>query len=54
MKTITKAGLKLRVSVKAGGLGSNNHNPGGLKVTSGLKAGSICRRNHNLVALTIR
>lgn len=46
MKTGNKAGLKIRATVKAGGIGNTNHTRRGLKVTSGLKAGLTHVRNH--------
>jgi hypothetical protein len=47
MKTTTVSGLTVKAGVKAGGLGSNNHNRGGLKVTTALKAGGMKGPNHN-------
>ena len=51
MKTIVKAGLKVRVAVKAGGVGPN-HNRGGLKVKTPIKAGGV-GPNHNRVGLKV-
>jgi hypothetical protein len=52
MKTITKAGLKIRANIKAGGLGGN-HNRAGLRVKAAMKAGGL-GGNHNRSALRIR
>jgi hypothetical protein len=40
-------GLRVKSSIKAGGLSSVNHN-GGLKVKSSVKAGGLSSVNHNL------
>ena len=41
MKTISKSGLKIKSTIKAGGFGGSNHNRSGLKVKSAIKAGHI-------------
>jgi hypothetical protein len=47
MTTSTKkTGLAIKTSIKAGGLGTPNHNRAGLKVRSAVKAGGISG-NHN-------
>lgn len=52
MKTRNKAGLKIRATVKAGGIGGN-HNRAALKVRTTIKAGGI-GGNHNRTALKVR
>jgi len=42
----TNAGLKVKTSIKAGGIGSN-HTRGALKVKAGVKAGYTCLQNHS-------
>jgi hypothetical protein len=47
MKTTkTTAGIKVKANVKAGGLGTGNHNRPGLKVRAAIKAGEILLANH--------
>ena len=53
MKTTTKAGLKVKTAIKAGGFGGGNHSRAGLKVRSSIKAGKIMLANHNVRALSI-
>ena len=43
---MTKASLNIKVAVKAGGIGGNNHNRT-LKVRTAVKAGGIGGNNHN-------
>jgi hypothetical protein len=47
MKTSTKTGLSIKTNLKAGGLGTINHNRSGLKVRSAIKAGGLGTINHN-------
>ena len=47
MKTISKSGLKIKTAIKAGGLGTLNHNRTGLKIKTAIKAGHIAMQNHN-------
>ena len=42
----TKTGLTIKTSIKAGGLGTANHNRG-LSVRSAIKAGGLGTANHN-------
>ena len=53
MTTTTKStGLKVKTTIKAGGLSTVNHNRAGLKVRSAVKAGgTILCSNHNRRAL---
>ena len=37
----------MKSAIKAGGLGSGNHNRSGLKVKSAIKAGGLGSGNHN-------
>ena len=55
MKTTTaNAGLKVKASIKAGGM-PLNHNRNGLKVKAGIKAGEIVfLRNHSARLLLAR
>ena len=47
MKTsMTISGLRVKTSIKAGGLGTSNHNSG-LRVKSSIKAGGLGTSNHN-------
>ena len=47
MKTIAKkTTLAIKTSIKAGGLGTSNHNRG-LKVRAGVKAGGLTVQNHS-------
>ena len=48
-----RGGLKIRGSVKAGGLSSVNHSRGGLKVRGAVKAGGLLGVNHNRRALIV-
>ena len=54
MKTITKAGLKIRASVKAGGFGGGNHSRAGLKVRAIVKAGGFGGGNHSRTGLRVK
>jgi hypothetical protein len=48
MKTTTKnSGIKVNANIKAGGLGSGNHNRSGIKVRAAIKAGEMLQANHN-------
>ena len=52
MTTTTKTtGLKVKTTIKAGGLMRMNHNRAGLKVRSAVKAGGLMMMNHNRRAL---
>ncbi|HEX3905890.1 MAG TPA: hypothetical protein VH853_23920 [Polyangia bacterium] len=54
MKTIqTNRGLKVKTSVKAGGLKTVNHNRAGLKVKTSVKAGGLKTVNHTRSALAL-
>ena len=54
MKSSTKAGLKVKAGIKAGGL-PNNHNRIGLKVRAGIRAGElIFCGNHSSQLLPLR
>jgi hypothetical protein len=44
----TNSGLKVKTSVKAGGLNLTNHSRS-LKVRAGVKAGGLSAMNHNVV-----
>ena len=48
MKTISKSGLKIKSTIKAGGLGPYNHNRAGLKIKTAIKAGHTGMQNHNV------
>jgi hypothetical protein len=53
-KTTKTSGIKVTANVKAGGLGTQNHNQNGLRVKAAIKAGSMIRvRNHNLRLLSV-
>jgi hypothetical protein len=53
-KTTKTSGIKVTANVKAGGLGSQNHNQAGLRVKAAIKAGSmISVKNHSLMLLAI-
>jgi hypothetical protein len=52
MKITTKAGLKVRATVKAGGVGTGNHSRPGLKVRLNVRAGEILLGNHCRRGLT--
>jgi len=55
MKTSSKyAGLKVKTSIKAGGIGPVNHNRNGLKVKSAIRAGGIGPVNHNRKGLKVK
>jgi hypothetical protein len=55
MNTIkTNRGLKVKTSVKAGGLTMINHNRSGLKVRGGVKAGGLSGTNHNRGGVKVR
>jgi hypothetical protein len=54
MKTTTKAGLKIKANVKAGGFGGGNHSRSGLKVRSLVKAGGFGGGNYNRSGLKVR
>jgi hypothetical protein len=54
MKITTKAGLKVRANLKAGGFGPPNHNRGSLKVRTTIKAGGFGPPNHNRAAIKVR
>jgi len=45
--------LKIRSTVKAGGLITSNHSATRLKIRSTVKAGGIITQNHNAVALSL-
>ena len=47
---VAKSGLKVRSTIKAGGL-ANNHSRATLRVKSGVKAGYQLHGNHNRAAL---
>lgn len=47
MKTNSKTALKIKSSIKAGGLAAGNHNRAALKVKSAVKAGGLPIINHN-------
>jgi hypothetical protein len=47
MKTSKKLSLSIKTNIKAGGLGTINHNRSGLKVRSAVKAGGLGTINHN-------
>jgi hypothetical protein len=54
MKNIqTNSGLKVKTSVKAGGLSTVNHTRGALKVRSAVKAGGLSTVNHTRGALAL-
>jgi hypothetical protein len=62
MKTISKAGLKVKTVVKAGGIIGINHNlaglkikgaVAGLKVAAGVRAGYTCLQNHSTRPLAV-
>ena len=54
MKTSTKtSGLRVKSTIKAGGLGGNNHNAG-LRVKSAIKAGGLGGNNHNASVVSSR
>ncbi len=50
MKNSTKtiSGLRVKTSIKAGGLRERNHNISGLRVKTSIKAGGLRERNHNI------
>jgi hypothetical protein len=50
----SRAGLKVRSAVKAGGLSSINHSRAGLKVRSAVKAGGLSSINHSRAGLKVR
>jgi hypothetical protein len=55
MTTTTKTtGLKVKTTIKAGGLPGINHNRSGLKVRSAVKAGGLPGINHNRSGLKVR
>jgi CxxC motif-containing protein len=54
MKTKTISGIKVKATVKAGGLPLNNHNRAGLKVRVGIKAGEILFTNHSRRLFAVR
>ena len=55
MKTSTKnTGLAIKTSIKAGGLGTSNHNRSSLKVRSSVKAGGLGTSNHNCAIASVR
>jgi len=47
MKMTSKTALKIKSAVKAGGLGTSNHNRTALKIKSAVKAGGLTTINHN-------
>ncbi len=52
MKTKTISGIKVKATVKAGGL-QQNHNRPGIKVRVGVRAGEILQSNHSVRALAV-
>ena len=52
MKTKTNSGIKVKATIKAGGL-KENHVRTGLKVATGLKAGGQLRNNHSVRVLAV-
>ena len=46
MKTISKTGLKVNTTIKAGGITPQHNRRPGLKVNAGIKAGYNCVANH--------
>jgi hypothetical protein len=54
MKTSKKLSLSIKTNLKAGGLGTINHNRSGLKVRSAIKAGGLGTINHNRSGLKVR
>lgn len=48
-----KSGLKVRTSVKAGGIGVNHNRKSGLKVRSGMQGGGLATANHIRNELTL-
>jgi hypothetical protein len=54
MKTTTTTGLKVKSTIKAGGIQPPNHNRSGLKVKTAIKAGGIQPPNHNRSGLKVK
>ena len=50
----TKTTLAIKIAIKAGGLGTSNHNRAGLKVRSAVKAGGLALTNHNRTLSSVR
>jgi hypothetical protein len=51
MKTNLRSGLKVRTTIKSGGLNSTNHNRAAIKVRTTIKAGGLNSTNHNRALL---
>jgi hypothetical protein len=52
MKTKTISGIKVKATIKAGGM-HPNHVRAGLKVRASIKAGEILQRNHSARRLAV-
>jgi hypothetical protein len=54
ISSLAVSGLRVKSGIKAGGLGTQNHNTSavsGLRVKSGIKAGGLAASNHNISAV---
>jgi hypothetical protein len=47
MNTKNTTGLKVKTTVKSGGLSTMNHNRAGLKVKTTVRSGGLSTMNHN-------
>jgi hypothetical protein len=51
-KNTSKGGIKIRTTVKAGGLSSANHSKSGIKIRTSVKAGGLSSANHSRALLS--